>query len=226
MRTYLSQNADKRIIDALEREGHNIVPLAPFSALSHPVDTHADMLLLSIGDTVFVHKDYEINLGGFKSIIKVDEPISNKYPNDILLNIAIVGKNAFCNTKYASKMVLKHLESNGYDIHHVAQGYAHCSTCIVSDNAIISADLGIVQEAQKVGMDALLISNGYISLPPYDYGFIGGSCGAFEDKIFFCGSLKYHPDGEKIRLFCEKHNKTVVELFDAPLVDIGGMLFI
>ena len=225
MRAYLSQNADKRIIDALEQKGFEIIPLAPFSALCYPVDTHADMLLLAIGNTVFVHKDYKIDLVGF-NVIKIDEPISNKYPNDVLLNVAIVGKNAFCNTKYTSKTVIKYLEENNYAIHHVGQGYAHCSTCILGENAIISADLGIVQAAQKAGIDALLISSGHISLQPYDYGFIGGSCGSCEDKIYFGGSLKYHPDGEKIRLFCENHNKIVVELFDAPLVDVGGILFI
>lgn len=224
MRAYLSQKADKRIIEALGQEGYNVVPLAPFSALSHPVDTHADMLLLAVGDTIFVHKDYEIEFNGFKNTIKVDEPISSKYPNDVLLNIAIVGKNVFCNTKYASKTVIKHLEDNNYAIHHVEQGYAHCSTCIVSENAIISADFGILQKAQKMGIDALLITSGHISLPPYNYGFIGGSCGSCGDKIYFCGALKYHPDGDKIRAFCEKHQKIVIELLDAPLVDIGGIL--
>jgi ferredoxin len=100
------------------------------------------MLLLSVGNTLFVHRDYDISFKGFANVIKIDEPISNKYPNDILLNVAIVGKNVFANTKYASKTILKYLEQNGYSIHHVSQGYAHCSTCIVNDNAIITADKG------------------------------------------------------------------------------------
>lgn len=226
MRAYLSQNADKRIIDALKQEGFETYLLPPFSALSYPVDTHADMLLLAVGDTVFLHKDYEIDLDGFANIIKIDEPISNKYPNDILLNITIIGNNAFCNTKYASKIVLKYLDEIGFSIHYVAQGYSHCSTCIVSENAIISADTGIVEKAQKVGIDTLKIGEGSIFLPPYNFGFIGGSCGSYSDKIYFCGSLKHHPDGEKIRDFCKKHEKTVVELIDSPLVDVGGILFI
>lgn len=226
MRAYLSQNADNKIIDALKQEGFEVKLLAPFSALESPVDTHADMLLLVVDDTIFVHKDYKIDLDGFEKIIKIDEPMSNKYPNDVLLNIAIVGKNAFCNTKFASKTVLKYLEENNFSIHHVAQGYAHCSTCIVSENALISADKGIVEAAKSVGIDALLISSGHISLPPYNYGFIGGSCGSCGDKIYFCGSLKYHPDGENIRDFCQKHNKIVVELCDSPLVDVGGIIII
>ena len=226
MKAYISQNADKRIIDALKQEGIELNLLAPFSALETPVDTHADMLLLAVGNAVFVHQDYKIDLDGFEKIIKIDEPMSNKYPNDVLLNIAIVGKNAFCNTKFASKTALAYLEENNFAIHHIAQGYAHCSTCIISENALISADKGIVEAAKGVGIDALLISSGHISLPPYEYGFIGGSCGSNGNKIYFCGSLKYHPDGENIRDFCQKHNKIVVELCNSPLVDVGGIIII
>lgn len=225
MLAYLSQNADKRIFEALEQEGFKTIPLAPFEVLSNPVDTHADMLLLNAGDVVFVHKDYKIDLSSFENVIEIDEPMGAKYPNDVLLNIAVVGKNVFANTKYASKTVLQHLENKGFAIHHVAQGYAHCATCIVSENAIISADPSIIEVAQKVGIDTLRIDEGHIALPPYNHGFIGGSCGSYADKIYFCGSLDYHPNGNKIRDFCKAHHKTVVELIDAPLMDIGGILF-
>ena len=225
MTAYISEKADKRIIESLEQEGFNIVPLAPFSALQNPVDTHADMLLLAVGDVVFAPKGYEIE-SNLPKVIAIDEPMGEKYPNDVALNIAIVGKNAFCNTKFASKTVQKYLAENGFSIHHVAQGYAHCSTCIVSENALITADLGIFKAAQDVGIDALLISKGHISLPPYDYGFIGGASGSCGDKIYFCGSLNHHPDGKEIRQFCEKHQKQVVELLDEPLFDVGGILFI
>lgn len=224
MVAYISQNADKRILTALKQEGFKIIPLAPFSALSHPVDTHADMLLLTVGDTIFVHKDYNIELCAFENIIKIDEPVSCKYPNDVLLNIAVVGKNAFANTKHASKTVLNYLEQNGFAIHHVSQGYTHCSTCIVSENAIITADSGITNVARKIGIDVLEIESGHITLDPYDYGFIGGSSGAYKDKIYFVGSLKYHPQGKEIRNFCAHHGKKVVELCDTPLADVGGIL--
>ncbi len=225
MLAYINQNADKIIIDSLMQEGFEVILLAPFSALENPVNSHSDMLLFALGNTLFIHKDYHCKTKGFERIIKIEEPISCKYPNDILLNIALIGKNAFCNTKFASATVLEHLKNEGISIHHVSQGYAHCSTCTVSDNAIITADDGIEKAARTIGIDVLKISSGHVSLPPYDYGFIGGSCGAFSDKIYFCGSLKYHPDGEKIKQFCQKHKKTVVELCDSPLSDVGGILF-
>ena len=226
MVAYISQSADNKIISALKQEGFEIVLLAPFSALEAPVDTHADMLICRAFDTLFLHKDYPCAIDGEFNIIKVDEEISSKYPNDILLNIAVVGKNVFANTKFASKTVLEHLEKNGFAIHHVSQGYAHCSTCIVSDNAIVTADQGIADKAQNIGLQVLKIESGSILLPPYQYGFIGGSCGSYENKIYFCGSLDYHPDGERIRQFCKLQGKRVIELSSAPLSDVGGILFV
>lgn len=223
MLAYISQNADKRILDALESEGFEPVPLAPFSALSEPTDTHADMLLCAVGKSIFKHALYPLE---GESFINVTENIGSKYPNDVLLNISIVGTHVFCNEKYASATALEYLRELGYNIHHVSQGYAHCSTCILSECAIITADGSIARAAEKAGIDVLLISAGNISLPPYGYGFIGGATGVCGDRVYFCGSLDHHPDGDRIREFCIKHHKKAVELGNFPLLDIGGILFI
>ena len=231
MLAFLSSDTPKNIISALEEKGARVIPLPPFSALQAPVASHTDMLLLAYGETLFIHKDYafssnEALLDAFDKVITLDEPISSKYPNDILLNIAIVGDNVFANTKFASKIALDFLSGQGKKICHVNQGYAHCSICTVSDNAIITSDVGIADTAKSVGIDTLLISSGHISLPGYDYGFIGGASGTDKDNVYFCGSLSYHPDGTSIKSFCQKHGKTVVELSDSPLVDIGGILLV
>lgn len=224
MIAYISSNADNRIIQALRQEDFETVLLAPFGALSFPVDTHADMLLLSFEGHIFKHKDYKSEK--LENALDINDPMGAEYPLDVPLNIAIVGKNAFCNTKSASGTVLDHLIARGITVHHVSQGYAHCSTCIVNDNAIITADPSIADATIKAGIDTLKITEGHISLPPYSYGFIGGASGSDGRSVYFCGSLKYHPDGEAIREFCQKHGKNVIELVDAPLSDVGGILFV
>ena len=223
MRAYLSQNTDKGIIDALRQEGFVVKTLAPFSALAEPVSSHADMLLFAVNGKIFKHKSYEID--DIENAINIEERMGEKYPLDVPLNIALVGKNAFCNTQHASRTVLDYLKSLKISVHHVSQGYAHCSTCIVGDNAIITADASIANAAITVGIDTLKICEGHISLPPYSYGFIGGASGVTESAVYFCGSIKYHPDGERIKEFCEAHGKKAVELINAPLSDVGGILF-
>ncbi|MGM9632254.1 MAG: DUF6873 family GME fold protein [Eubacteriales bacterium] len=229
-KAYLSDKSDKSIIESLMSLGFNTVLLPPFSSLSAPVDSHADMLLFESDGVLFAHENYKAMLDardfeGFERFLTVSEPIAEKYPQDILLNILLVGDTVFANTKYASRTVLEYLKMSGKKIFHVSQGYAHCSVCKVAEDAIITADRGIFTVAEGAGIDALLIEKGNIALPPYEYGFIGGASGVFGDSVYFTGSLSYHPDGERIRAFCQKHGKNTTELTDAPLSDIGGILF-
>ena len=55
---------------------------------------------------------------------------------------------------------------------------------------------------------------------------IGGASGTFGDKVYFCGSLDRHPDGEAIKEFCRKHKKTAVSLSNGNLQDVGSLFFI
>ena len=58
--------------------------------------------------------------------------------------------------------------------------------------------LSIYKKLTRYGIDVLLIRPGYIELPGYPYGFIGGTNGNLsKDIIVFSGSLKEHPDYEK-----------------------------
>lgn len=226
MLAYISQNANKTIIDSLTSLGFAPILLTQHASLPTPVSSHADMLVLAVGETAFVSENYVTeDLRGFEHTVRVKASLGERYPLDVPLNIAVIGNTVIANTKHASRDILDILASMGKNIIHVSQGYAHCSTCTVSDNAIISADTGIINAAHGAGLDTLKISSGYISLPPYDYGFIGGACGTTDDAVYFCGSLTYHPDGEQIRAFCMSHGKRVVELTDSPLCDVGGIIF-
>ena len=75
-------------------------------------------------------------------------------------------------------------------------------------------------------MDVLLIEKGDISLPPYDYGFFGGSTGMIgKDTLFVNGNLKTHSDADKIYAFLEKHSVKTVEC-EGNLVDMGSIIAI
>ena len=92
----------------------------------------------------------------------------------------------------------------------VQQGYTKCSICVVSENAIITSDIGIHCKAKESGIDSLLISPGYIDLPGYKYGFIGGASFKISDNVIaFTGSLDSHPDKDNIEHFLCKYDEKV-----------------
>ena len=76
------------------------------------------------------------------------------------------------------------------------------------------------------GIRVTLISKGGISLPPYDYGFIGGASGVVGRKIYFFGDLNSHPDSAVIRKAIEEEGFIPVSLSDERLRDLGGMILL
>ena len=225
--------ADKSIIHALEAFAKKVFSLPPFPALSEPVSAHADMLIWCYGKTVFTYADYRAitpevfaeleNLG--YSVRTISQNPSSKYPHDVALNCALISTSIIANTKYCADEIQAFAAENKLTLLHTNQGYAKCSTVVVSDNAIITSDASIALVARENGIDTLTINSGGVVLPPYEYGFIGGASGADKQNVFFCGDIETHPNAAEIRAFCEKHQKGVVCLSQNPLFDVGTVMF-
>lgn len=230
---------DQRIsavaVSALEKYGFEPILLPPADYLSAAVASHTDMLIFMGFGRLFCHRRYyEGNSALIDRTIALsrleltlsDEPTGEKYPLDVLFNACLVGNRLICNEKTISRLILEAARGLGCEIINVPQGYTKCSVTVVSDNAIITADKAIAATCRGMGIDVLEISEGHISLPPYNFGFIGGASGVCRDKVFFCGLLDSHPDGERIKEFCEKHKKTAISLTDGELQDVGSLYFI
>ncbi len=225
-------SAQKRL-DSL---GFEVLLLPPFSLLAEPVASHPDMLLFPFGDKIICHSKYyteaksEIDrIAVSKELILSDEAVSSSYPDDVLFNAAVLGDSyLLCNKKSVSSKILDIALENKLSVVHVNQGYTKCSTCIVSDNAVVTSDKTISKASEELGIDTLLVENKSISLPGYDCGLIGGCSGLCEytNEIFFCGDLGTHPNGDEIISFCKHHGKTPVMLTQERLFDIGSIFFI
>lgn len=222
-------------IAALEKYGFEPILLPPADYLSDAVASHTDMLIFMGLGRIFCHRRYyEGNSALIDRIVTLssleltlsDEPTGEKYPLDVLFNACLVGNRLICNEKTVSKLILDAARCWGCKIINVPQGYTKCSVSVVSDNAIITADKAITAACRGIGIDVLEVSEGHISLPPYDFGFIGGASGVCGDNVYFSGSLDSHPDGERIKEFCEKHHKTAISLTDCELQDVGSLFFI
>ena len=230
---------DERIDDTslltLKAMGAELFLMPPASYLQKGVASHPDMLVFCAFGRLSCHAKYYkehkelIDAVICTSRLKLtlsDENTGSEYPCDVLFNAALVGDTLVCNKKTVSTLILEAAEDAGCKILHVPQGYTKCSTAIVSDNAIITADKPIFNACLSAGIDALLVSADGVDLPDYNCGFIGGASGTFGDNMFFCGNITLHPDGEAISIFCQKHDKTAVSLSNKKLFDVGTIIFI
>ena len=209
-----------------------IIPVMDMDSLPVPVRGHPDMQLLIPAEGVIVHApaldpDTAACLRdlGYLLVPGEKQP-GGSYPEDIPYNVAVVGRHAFLNTRHADPVVLDWLKKTGKTISHVNQGYSKCSVCILSEEAIITSDRGIYQAAIEKNIDALLIPpQKSISIPGYEYGFIGGSAGLVSrDRLAFCGDMDTLESAGQILSFLQKHGIMPVMLGPGNVLDLGSLI--
>ena len=215
------------------KTGIRTVALKPYRQLDLPVSSHADMLLCVIEDRVFCYKDYalenalvsKLSGAGFKAVF-VSKECGKQYPCDIGLNVLIMGKTLFCNSKHTAKEIIDFATQSGYEIVNVKQGYAACSTLVLNENCAITSDMSIASAIKQVGKEAILIDNSKIRLDGYNCGFIGGASGVLGEDVFVFGEIKTLVNGEKIAEKIHSLGYNIIPILSGEVCDFGGIKFI
>ena len=217
---FISSQIPDTVSSIFKDMGFSLVLLPPEPSLPEPVSAHGDMLMFEN----IVQKDYyERNRALFDGfdIVLADEGFGNKYPRDILLNAFTVGDTLFGRLdSLASQIKIRY--PNAVNLR---QGYAKCSTLLFGNNAV-TADTGIADALSDFGCEVLLIRQGSILLPGYDYGFIGGASFVYDKRVVFFGNIEAHPDHIRIREFIEARGYDILYDPRTPLVDLGGAVMI
>lgn len=219
----------KKVINKLAELQINVLPTTSVDTLYNAVRGHADLQIHHIYNNTFVCAAECYNY--YKTILPDCELIqgtsflASNYPQDIAYNVARIDKIAFHNLKYTDYKIAEYYEKLNIKLVNVKQGYAKCNVCIAGKNAIITSDKSIAKAADNYNIDVLFISQGYIDLIDFPYGFIGGASGLIApDKLAFTGNIKLHHDYDKIAEFCEVYNVALMSLSDDKLVDVGSLL--
>lgn len=205
----------------------NINPVL-LNEVEERVRHHADLSVCHLGGKRFVTADnafeYYVNKLPGAELIRGKTALKSPYPYDAAYCAAVFSHFAVANEKITDKVLLDILKSE-FTFINVKQGYAKCSICPVSENAVMTEDFGIYKKLSDF-MDVLLLKAGKVRLPGYSYGFIGGAAGLIGNKkLWFNGRISDRDDYEKIMLFLEKYSVSALT-GDYPLTDIGSVIAI
>lgn len=200
--------------EELNKFGYEIIPTKKINTFLEPEQYHADMQILCIKNKVITLDDC------------IKKPGKN-YPENILLNCLYHNNKLYGKLSATDSSVREYCRENNIETVNVNQGYTRCSTLVVNDKAVITADKSIEKGMKNNGVEVLLISAGKIVLEGFDYGFIGGASFSDNNTIYFFGDITKHPDYNKIKEFTSKHN-SIIEILckTQPLTDIGGAVLI
>ncbi|WP_283607502.1 DUF6873 family GME fold protein [Faecalispora anaeroviscerum] len=228
--TVIAADIVPEVTAALQSRGIRMIAPPINEDLPEPINRHADLQCVHLKGKswLVVRSETELQqrLKEEGAEVQLTEwRLGQEYPADIRLNALLLHKQMFGKLEELDPALQKACDFAGVHKFPVRQGYTNCSVAIVSEKAIITADSGIAQAAERHGIRVLKISAGNIRLPGYEYGFIGGCCGLISQSILvFTGALNLHPDGLQIRRFVEAQKKQVLELTQNSLIDMGGIL--
>ena len=226
----INPDTSKEIIDKLKKNDLEPIILPVTNLVEKPISGHPDLQIFTHNNKIFCHPDINKSflhkVEDKYEIIICESKLSNIYPNDIPYNIANIGNFAFHNLKYTDKTIRKYFEKEKIKQIDVKQGYSKCSTLIVDENSIITADKGIHNSALENKIDSLLISSGDIELPGYKYGFIGGASATTDTSVYLTGSIINHPDKKNIENFISYKNKNIIYLSIEKIIDLGTIFIL
>ena len=228
---YLPKNKVSLFIADCKIDGAEVIPPPSIDVLPESMRHHADLGIVIVSEKKVLCAPLTYNYYfsalspyGFE-VIKGKSDVGRHYPEDCAYNVGIVGKKCFLNKSVCDTHLYDILISEGYEIINVKQGYTKCSICPIDENSFITADRGIASEGEKRGMEVLLIENKGISLPPFENGFWGGSCGMGDiDTLLVNGDISLMPSEYKIRSFLNSKNIKIREIKKGEVLDIGSII--
>ena len=156
--------------------------------------------------------------------VEGSKAVKHSYPEAAVYNAVITENLLIHKTDITDTAILN--DCKDLKQINVRQGFARCSLLPLRRNHFITSDEGIHKTLVKKGFQALLVNSDEIILPGHSHGFIGGTCGILENKIFIIGSLSFYNDSEKIKTFISQLDYEIIELYNGPLFDGGSLIFI
>lgn len=230
----VDERIPREALEALRLEGFTPLLFSKIDSLGEAVSSHPDMLAFVYGKSIITNREcYDkcrkvfltLSEGAGADITVTEEGFSPDYPSDAIFNALVIGNKIFIKTDTASPAVLSLAQREELTPVHTRQGYPAC-TVLAFGSAAITSDKGMARLLRKEGVRVTEICTGGISLPPHEYGFIGGASGVFENKVYFIGDLDSHPDGGIIKEAILAEGYTPVSLSKTELLDLGRIVFV
>ncbi|MEE1218916.1 MAG: hypothetical protein U0L20_03225 [Ruminococcus sp.] len=229
MNSFIMSGKYSEFVISLKKQDFDIIPTEPIKTFPLPEQLHADMQILKINNDIFVLNEAQYLINCIKSYGNINickNKAGEKYPENVLLNFLYLNNRLYGKETALDPILREYCKNNHIQVVNINQGYSRCSTLVINDYAVITADLSIAKAMKNYGVDVLVISSGNIVLEGYDYGFIGGASGKLNDEsVIFFGNIKKHPDYTAIKAFLYKHKSDmIIACEDMPLTDIGGIV--
>ena len=213
------------VIAYLESRGEAVLAVERDEVLPGPLKSHADLQVFPLaGGTVLVNSRQKrlteaLRAEGF-DVLPVDD-IGSSYPADCRLNGFMLNDRIVGNRKCLSRELL-----DRFDLINVNQGYARCSSIVLSGDTVFTDDISIFNRlSSEEGIDCRCFPQEEIVLKGYDKGFLGGCYGLISrNEILFSGDPSSLSNGQELIEALKEKGASIVCLSSSVPYDFGGIV--
>lgn len=218
----ISNKAKEAFKNFLKQEKIDFIETINNPNLLEPISDHPDLSIFPLGaNKILVDKNlapyYRDKLPNYYVI--EGEPVKMKYPYDSIYNV-YEGDDFFIHNDLTESHILDHMKDKTHL--RVNQGYTRCSIIPMGDR-ILTADYGIYKKLRDK-IKVVLLHKEDIDLYGFETGFIGGTCGIYEDKLIFDGNIDRLKSFDIIKANADEAGLTLVYPKDIDLQDLGSLM--
>ena len=150
-------------------------------------------------------------------------PVGESLDDSVLYNCLSTEHYFFC--KEGKPDIIIQKSNSNKQLINIPQSYARCSMFAIQ-HKIITSDEGIVNVLERNNIECFYFDPSEIVIKDHKNGFIGGSMGEIDNKVFFLGNILKHTDGKALHKFISSMGKEVICLGNEYLYDGGGIFFV
>ena len=194
--------------------------------LDHRIADHPDLSIFALDDdNVLIDESvisyYQAKVTG-KNFL-AGECVGTLYPHDSIYNV-YKGSDFYLHNDTTEKNIRAFMDYNGFSHYYINQGYTRCSIVPMGDK-ILTSDYGIYKSL-KDKINIVLLKEEIIALDGFANGFLGGTCGFFDNKLIFNGNIESLNSFDIIKKEAEKSKIELLYPKNCALIDTGSILSI
>ena len=190
---------------------------------------HPDIFLFQMNDLVILAPNAPISLSKVLrkeriTFLKGNSKLSDKFPGTVFYN-AVFTENFLIHKKGLTDSCILH-ENKQKQFIDVKQAYTRCNLLPLPDGSFITSDKGIEKVLTEKNIEVHYFTSDDVLLPGQDHGFLSGCMGVMDNTVYIIGHLNFYKEGDRLRQLFLSKNISLVELYNGPLIDGGGLFFL
>jgi hypothetical protein len=212
----------------LEKYTDDIFEFSSDEITYNAISGHPDIFIFQDVNKLIIAPNTPIDLINFLDTKNINysfgaKPVGKDLDESVLYNCLSTDNYFFCK-QGKPDIVIQEWCAAKQPIN-IPQSYTRCSMFNIENN-IITSDKGIVKVLEKNNIDHCYFDPKQIKISDHKNGFIGGTMGLIDNKVFFLGDLLKHSDGKFLHKYITDLGKEVICLGTDYLYDGGGIFFV